>query len=37
VLSTVGSPLSLRYGDKKYAGKTKKGQVLVFDNVLKKI
>ena len=37
VLSTAGSPLSLRYGDKKYVGKTKKGLVLVFDNVLKKI
>ncbi len=37
VLSTAGSSLTLRYGDKKFAGKTRKGQILVFDNGLRKI
>ena len=34
VHSTVGSPLTIRYGNKKFACKTLKGQVLVFDNRL---
>lgn len=36
VLSTAGSPLILRYGDKITTQKTKKGELLVFNHELKK-
>ncbi len=37
VLSIAGSPLILRYGDKIYTQKTKKGEILVFNHELKKL
>jgi len=37
VISGAGSPLSVRYRDKSFSSRTKKGQVLKFDGNLKKI
>jgi len=37
VTSNDGYPLTLRYGDKTFTSKTRKGQVLKFDGERKKI